>query len=322
VKPPQGRWGSNLSSGNLESMKLTIGSRYLGEQATDVRGLELSEDSEIIGLFDLAELSKPGLGMLGSYLDRIHEVVVAFSDQANLDFLRWLPHVTDVWVMTSSVKDLAGLRFCRQIRRLALERLVAPLHPLGELNSLEELFIDSWPRGADSIFRLINLHKVGIQKYGHTDLENIAAWQNLEELWLHRGRVRSLKGIPPSIKTLRLTNLKDLDSLRPLFNCPNLERLTLDGCREVQTLDGLEGCSHLKILSVIKGGTILSLEPLRPLRELNQVLLGDGTKVSPDGVEALYHLPALQKLIISKRSGLDRARLLANCGGCEVFLCS
>jgi hypothetical protein len=303
-------------------MKLTVGTRYLGEQASDPKALELSEGSKTIGLFDIAELSKPGLGMLVGYVDRIHEVVVAFSDQPNVDFLRSLPGVMDVWVMTSSVKDLSGLRFCREIRRLSLERLVAPLHPLGELNSLEELFIDSWPHGADSIFRLTNLRKVGIQKYRHTDLENFAAWRKLEELWLHRGQVQTLKGIPGGIKILRLTNLKDLASLQPLSNCPNLESLTLDGCRQVQTLDGLEGCSRLKVLSIVKGATIVSLEPLRPLGELTHVLLAEGTKVSPDGVEALYDLPALQKVIISKRSGLDKARLLTQCRGCEVFLCT
>jgi hypothetical protein len=319
---PQGSKGSNLLSGSLQNMKLTVGSRYLGEQATDLRALELSEGSEIVGLFDIAELSKPGLGMLADYVDRIHEVVVAFSEQPNVDFLRSLPDVIDVWVMTSSVKDLSGLRFCAQIRKLALERLVARLDPIGELNSLEELFIDAWPRGADSIFRLANLRKVGIQKYGHTDLEKMAVWRNLQELWLHRGRVQSLQGIPASIKSLRLTNLKDLESVRPLSNCPNLENLDLDACRKIQTLEGLESCFHLKSLSVIKGGTIASLEPLRGLRELHHVFLADGTKVSPDGVEALYHLPSLGKLIITKSSKLDKDRLLAGCRGCEVRLCT
>jgi hypothetical protein len=62
----------------------------------------------------------------------------------------------------------------------------------------------------------------------------------LHELWLHRGHAQSLQGIPAGIKSLRLTNLKDLDSLRPLPHCQNLESFILDTSRKIQTLEGLE----------------------------------------------------------------------------------
>jgi hypothetical protein len=301
-------------------MKLIVGTRHLGEQATDLQALELSNGDETVGLFDVAELSKPQLGMLAPYLSQIVEVVVAFGHQADVNFLRLLPEVTDLWCMTSSVKDLVGLRFCKSIRRLSLERVTARLEVLGELNSLEELFVDNWKPGAESIFRLAKLRKVGIQKYGLTDLQNLSGWTVLEELWLHAGRLRSLKGIPGSVKTLRLTNLKELDSLKPLLDCPNLESLSLDVCRKVHSLEGIENCKRLKVLSIGKGGSVASLEPLRSLGELNHIFLADDTEVSPEGIEALYHLPALGKLIISKRTGLDKDRLLKNCSGCSVVL--
>lgn len=299
-------------------MKLTIGSIYLGK--VDANVIELSDAQGLVQQFPISEITRPNLGEISVYLNEIDEVVIGFIDQPNVDFLQFLPNVTNAWILTPTVKNVEGLRHLGNIKSLAIERPTCRMDVLGELSSLEELYIDDWRPGAQSIFRLKGLVKVGIQKFGRSDLLGMSGWATLSELWINAGKLENLQGIPSTVKNLRLTNLRKLQSLLPLSACSQLEDLRLSGCRQVNSLKGIEQCFQLKILSIAKGSTIESLEPLRNLKNLEYVLLGDGTDVQSVGVDTLYDLPKLQRVVITKRSGLEKKRILVTAPNCEVIL--
>jgi Leucine-rich repeat (LRR) protein len=299
-------------------MKLTIGSIYLGRGSSDV--IELSDAEDVIRRFSISEISRPRLGEIADHLDAIDEVIVGFVEQPNIDFLRFLPNVTNIWILSPYVKDIGGLRYLTNIKNVAIDRPTCRMDVLGELSSLEYLYIDDWRPGANSIFRLKNLVKVGIQKFASTNLQEMSNWRRLSELWINAGRLEDLHGIPNTIERLRLTNLRKLDSLLPLNTCPKLEDLRLSGCRKVRSLNGVERCFQLRVLSVAKGGTIESLEPLRNLKNLEYVLIGEGTPVNKVGIDVLYDLPKLKRLIIPKQSGLEKDILLRRVPGCEITL--
>lgn len=298
-------------------MKLTIGSIYLNKDEPNFA--ELSSEQGVVKQIPLGD-ENPSIEAFSPYLDQIDEVVVGFVNQPDMNFLKFLPNVTSVWIITSTVKKLDGLRYLKNLRSFAIDRPTCRMDVLGELSSLEELYLDDWRPGAKSVFRLNNLVKVGIQKFGYSNLQGISGWTRLNELWFNAGKLESLNGIPASIKSLRLTNLRKLDSLLPLSNCPELEDLRIEGCRKIDSLQGIEMCFHLKILSIAKGGIIQGLSPLRELKSLEQLLIGDGTEIQNDHIDVLYALPILKKVIIPKNSGVNRDRLLATNPNCEITL--
>lgn len=299
-------------------MKLTVGSTKLGPEFSDT--VQLSDGGDIVQQLPPSEMLQPRLGRVSPYLLKIDEVVVGFVDLKDIDFLELLPNVTSVWILTPTVKDIQGLRYLAHIESLAIDRPTCRMDVLGELGSLKELYIDDWRPGAHSIFRLRNLTKVGIQKFGHPDLSGMSNWLSLNELWINAGKLEDLSGIPTSIRRLRLTTLKKLESLRPLSVCHQLEELLLDCCRGVASLNGLDHCLRLKLLSIARGGNIESLEPIKNLRRLEYVFLAGGTKVQSSSISALYSLPNLAKLIIAKQSGLEKDKVLEAAPNCEIIL--
>jgi hypothetical protein len=303
-------------------MKLVVGSIYLGVPEAATQEVVVFEGDARQAQYSLSEIARADLGAVQPYLLRIDEVVVGFTEVTDLEFLRYLPNVREVSVMTNAVRNIEGLRYLDRLISLSIERPRAHMGILGELQTLEQLYLDAWRSGADSIFSLRHLVKVGIQRFDCLDLQGMADWSDLQELWLNRAKVETLLGIPPSLKSLRLTDARKLCSLAALEACLHLEELELDGCRCISALDGLEACLQLRLLTIGRSGPFETLQPLRKLKNLKYLFLADGTKVNSTGIDVLYGLPRLETLVISKRSGLDVDRLHVVTPNCNVILAS
>lgn len=310
---------TELASGRLE---LVVGLRTLGYPASDEAAVHLFDTGKRRHTFPVAELTRPSLGKLAPFRERIQNVIVGYCDQPDLDFLRELPEVLDVWVMSPSVKDLSGLTTLPRLQKLAIDRPTCRMDALGSLSTLTRLYIDAWRPGADSIFELTHLDNLGIQKYPYPNLGLMSRYAALRELWINCGRMETLDGAPTSLRILRVSDCRRLTSLVGLRACPALEKLLVDGCRSVGSLDGIESCQNLRTLSIVKSGEISSLEPLRELTQLDYVVVADGAWVKPGEVDALYALRKLSMLIITRSSGVDPDRMRAASPGCEVRLTS
>lgn len=300
-------------------MKLVLGSIYLGDSSMEM--VQLFDEERVVEEIPLSS-TDTWTAALSNYQSKITEVVVGFVNQRDVEFLRFLPEVTYVWILSPHVKNLEGLAYLDRIKTLRIERSSAKMGVLGKLTTLEDVYIDKWRPGAESLFNLPNLTRVAIQKFGFPSLEGMAHWTHLRELWMNGGPLERLDGIPSSVKELELSNLKNLRSLLPLSSCPHLQKLRLEKCRGVSSLDGIQQCTELRILSIVRGGTIENLHPLRPLKQLVHIFMADGTLVLNNGVDALYSLPNLRHLIISKHSGVEPEKVLQASPNCQVNLVS
>lgn len=298
-------------------MKLTIGSIYLGKDEPNLA--ELSNEQDVVKQISLED-ENSSVADFAPYLDQVDEVVVGWVNQPDLAFLQSFPNVTDVWIITSTVKNLDGLLYLKNLRSFAIDRPTCRMDVLGELSSLRKIYLDDWRPGAKSIFRLKNLVKVGIQKYGYPNLQEMSHWTKLEELWLNAGKLETLDGIPSNLKKLRLTSLRKFYSISELSNCLQLEGFALSGCRKVNSLEGLENCLQLKGIGITKGGIIESLEPLRGLKNLEFIAIADGTNYQGHGVDVLYELPKLQRVVITKKSGVEKEKILKVAPNCKIIL--
>jgi hypothetical protein len=301
-------------------MRLAIGEITLAGALAARPAMVLADERGSERRFSMSDLLQPRMGTLSPHLHKVTELVVGYTDLPNLDFLVWLPNITHVRILTPSVKNISGLRYLEKLESLAINRPTCRMDVLGELESLKILYLDDWRPGASSIFRLRGLVKVGLQKIACPNLLAMSGWSLLEELWLNAGRLEDLTGIPRNIRRLRLTSLRKLSSLQPLLVCSQLEDLRLESCRGVNTLHGLEPCYRLKTLSIVRGDVLQCLEPLRDLRDLEYLVIADGTCVEGNRVDVLYALPGLKTLIISKRSGVEIDKLLRTAPHCDVRL--
>lgn len=251
--------------------------------------------------------------------DSVTDVLVGYNRMESLDVLRCLPNTRSVEIRTPWIRDLSALRELENLENLAINRPRCRMDFLGELTNLRDLYLDDWRPGASSIFKLEKLQRLGIQKFQLRDLREMSGFTQLRELWLNAGRLASLDGIPPSLHRLRITCNRFLTSLGPLTACQELSDLRMESVRGVRSLEGLQA-APLTLLSLSRVGALDTLEPLRGKATLDYVVLVCGTLEIGSQIDALYSLPNLRKLIISRKADLDEARLRASSANVDLRL--
>ena len=299
-------------------MKLVIGPEKFEEGRCDIAVLG-ADDNKVT--FNLDEFSSLQEGKTPEWTYQVDEIIVGFSNASNLEYLQYFPKCKSVRIMTSQVTDISGLLYLSMLKSLTIERARCRMHILGELESLEEIFLDDWRLGADSLFNLTKIVKASLHKYGCNNLESIRKWSLLNELWIRAGKLNELYGIPEGVQALRLTSIRKLESLTPLSQCTKLESLIVESCRGIMSLDGLEYCTNLKTLSLPQMGKLDHLYSLRSLKNLEYLFLADGTDAT-NGIEVLYELPKLTTLVVSKKSGIDAEVFSNGHPDCKLVLTS
>jgi hypothetical protein len=265
------------------------------------------------------ERLQPGNREWESWSSRVEEVVVGYGPHPDLDFLRHFPSARKVTIRTPSVKDLGGLRYLKHLRELAINRPTARFDVLGELTSLEDLYLDGWRPGAESIFDLYQLRKLGIQKFGLPDLSRMEKFTRLESLWLNAGKLVSLTGIPNSVRELEVYTNRNLDSLVPLRGCPRLRGVNFESVRLLHSLEGLEA-SPLEQLRLFKTGMLEAFEALAGKDSLTWIFLGSDCVSKSTDFEAFYTLRNLASVSLPSDAPLDVDRLKRAAPAVEVRL--
>jgi Leucine-rich repeat (LRR) protein len=287
---------------------LRVGAKYFSEGAGNRFGIYEGDKAKfrVDGLDDLYSADSRFLKRFAADIDTVE---VGFCDIVDLDFLRQLPNAKKVWVLTSRVKDISGLRHCPQLCSLAIERPTCRMDVLGELTNLEEVHLDNWRPGADSLFHLTKLRSVRIRRYPYPDLTNMSRWRELRTLWLAYGGLETLDGIPDCTTVLELAQLRKLRSIDGIRSCRDLNRLIIQSCRSLTSLIGIESCLALDVLSVFQMGTLTDLHPIRYLPHLTYLVLTEFAGLLERDEGVLDNLSSLRTLIISKKLGIPIERL-------------
>jgi len=181
---------------------------------------------------------------------------------------------------------------------------------LGELVNLTSIYLDDWRPGAAGVFNLTEIQHASIRRYPYTELRPMHRWTKLNSLWLAYGALESLEGIPAIVTKLELKMLRKLHDIRSISDCHALERLVIGDCKQLSSLEGLETCRELKILSIYNVNSVIrSLNPIRDLPNLTYLVLTGFTGVLEPDESVLDELHQLETLIISKKLGIPLERL-------------
>jgi hypothetical protein len=283
---------------------LRVGPKYFLDGASNAVEVYYG-DKRLFRREGLEQVYDPSSRLLRRFASEIEKVEVGFSAATDVNFLEFLPNTSDVWILTSEVRDITGLRHLSTLSRLAIERPTCRMDMLGELHGLKTLYLDDWRPGASSIFGLQKLESIQLRRYPYRDLTRMSKWRNLKALWLTHGSLETLTGIPEGVLELELAGLRKLRDLSGLGACQGLGRLIIEGCPAFSSLAGLEACRELRILSLFNlKSRLQTLAPLRSLQHLSYLFMTDIAGVLQPDDSVLDGLQQLETLIMSKRLGV------------------
>ncbi|GAB2583260.1 leucine-rich repeat domain-containing protein [Microlunatus antarcticus] len=223
--------------------------------------------------------------------------------EPDLRFLEHLP-IRELKILDRRITDLAPVStLAPTLERLDVE--VAPGVPLDltELPRLRRLGA-CWSQVSATIGAGGALRRVALDAYDEDDLAPLAGLTNLSAISLKdRPRLRSLAGIGGLVLLTHLGvfGASRLSDVAELQGRDLLERLDLQACRGLGTLDDLASCTGLRTLDVAEGGDLESAAPLAGLVELEELYAYGSTKFVDGDLTPLARLPRLNELRMQSR---------------------
>jgi Leucine-rich repeat (LRR) protein len=170
------------------------------------------------------------------------------------------------------------------------------LSPLASLTKLEEInFRGSITRLPD-LTKLKNIRSLGIVSY------TVAA------------ALESLEGIgAPNLKSIRITNSKEIDSFAPLSNLIYLEELQIWNTGErVYKIAEVSNLPRLKHLGLYMGKTSMDLQGIENMSALEVLYAHDCEPFNIEGIGKLSNLRFLSLNLISPKPSLEFLRGMPN----------
>lgn len=226
----------------------------------------------------------------------------------DLKALRFLPELSELFLIGNEVKDISPLAACPKLRRLNLGgNPIRDLSPLASCPTIEELELWGTPITDYAVLgSLPRLRSLAISVDQIPAFTRLKKLPHLQKLKLSSEAFRSFEGFP-DMPDLRKIYGAIVDSLQGLERFPKLQNLDLSGpFTSLEPLRASKALTHVQITE----SRVQSLEPLKGLSALRD--LGLGTDARGIDLSPLYFLPALHEVWVGGKEGkppaLDKLR--------------
>lgn len=215
--------------------------------------------------------------------------------QVSIDFLAELTFLQRADLSALSVRDVTPLYSLPKLGRLTITGIKQEID-FTRLNKLEELRVDWHAKFFSSLLSCNRLRILGIGNYNSPDLEQLGNLRSLQELVVSLSRIESLAGAEhfPELERLSLDFVKHLESLEPLGACQKLRDLSIDDAKNLKLIDPVAPLLNLRELCLKRCPEIDSLKPVKGFSALEYVGLLETTNIQDGDLSVLRTLPNLK----------------------------
>ncbi len=213
---------------------------------------------------------------------------------SNFDFLCCLPELELLNIIYTPVDSLKPVESLVNLKSLSISCHWKDKIDLTRLNNLLRCFI-GYDKGAESVFECLSLKYLYIDNFKLKDYSSLKNLTKIEYLTIGNSSFNTpeLLGDLPLLRKLVLLNCRKLDRLIGVDRLGSLEWLTIDGSRQVSSLNELSKLKHLKILQLSNNKEIDTLTPIKGLVKLKSLSFFGDTKIADGDFSFLEELPSL-----------------------------
>ncbi len=214
----------------------------------------------------------------------------------DLEMLRWFPGLRDLGATSLRLRSLDGLRHVAgSLLRLGIGDTIprVSLRPLGDLHTLERLYVNGSWSDLDTVGRLTGLRRLEI---GSIDVELLRPLERLDRFTSGLGTVRSLELLPEigRLELVELFRLRGPHDLAPLARLPHLRWLILESTSSITTLPSFRSSRELRWVSLDTMKGITDLRPVADAPNLEVLLLIGMRQLAPEDLRPLVAHPTLR----------------------------
>ncbi|MCG6146617.1 hypothetical protein [Leptospira bandrabouensis] len=225
------------------------------------------------------------------------------SKATNFDFLENLSHFQLLNIISTPIDNLDKMKYLSELKVLSLQCHIKKRIDFSNLQKLEKCFL-YWNKGADSIFKCINIKNLSIDSFKSKYLPQNWRSEKLVQLEIYRSDLIDLKKIKllRNIRKLTLYDCKKLSDLEDLEFLENLEWLTINGSKKIGNFNAISKLKKLKVLDLSDSGKIPSIEFTQNLINLQSfAFAGSNTYIEDGDLLPLTKLNKLSMLMFAPR---------------------
>ncbi|MCK5581621.1 MAG: hypothetical protein KAJ18_10165 [Candidatus Omnitrophica bacterium] len=216
---------------------------------------------------------------------------------SDLSLLKDIKQLRSFELIDYQASDISVINELIELRSLKINSSRNDVIDCSNFSNLEEISLEWFPN-AKSLFDCVSLKSIFVNS---CKIENLTVFNKLHNLEVLRlkspnieriGDISSLK----NLKFIELSNAKKLTSLEGLEAVPSLEALELNRCRKIDEIDSIASLSLLRRLFLIDSGEIESLRSVGNLKDLEQFLFYESTKIVDGDMSFLKSLAKLKEV--------------------------
>lgn len=215
-------------------------------------------------------------------------------DYDNFNFLDELEDLHLLSIISKPVDSLGGVGKLSKLESLSLSCHWKDTIDLSELKSLRHCFV-GWSKGADSVFECRALQYLHIDEFKIKDYSGLSQLENMHVLTISNSDFSDINVLSnmQKIKKLSLENCKKLESLKGIEKLKSLEWLNIDGCKKISKIDEVSELTNLKFLQFRDVGEIECIKPIHTLRNLEVLSFYGTTNIVDGDLEVIESLDRL-----------------------------
>lgn len=244
---------------------------------------------------------------LGDYMlaNNIYELELNYAKGWEGDDLLFLAKLPDlIWfkIIDRRIKSVAPVHDLHRLRTLEVLTYCRTQLNFGDFPHLTRCALE-WRRQAASVFQCTSLRELFVHSFSGHDVDVFGNLLNLESLSLLSGPVRNVRGLASIVKmrSLRLGNLRQLNSLEGIGALSELLSLDINTCRKIARIDEVGMLASLEVLALNNCGPLESIKPLNNLNHLITVLFDSSTDVIDGDLSPLTRMPLLTTVAFRDR---------------------
>ena len=217
-------------------------------------------------------------------------------------FLEKLTKIEELNIIVARGENLDAIEGMSNLQSLNLTCQTKSVVDFTKLPRLEDCYLLWWP-GAASIFAADALQKLYLDELRLDDFSPLQALTSLRHLIIGNSNIASAAAVGDlsQLERLELLNCRKLADFDDLSRLTSLKRLTIRGSKALTDLGFLRPLRQLEVLIVSDNGSIDSLEPVADLTGLKALAFAGSTTIADGDLGVLTALPKLSMLMFAGR---------------------
>jgi hypothetical protein len=198
----------------------------------------------------------------------------------NIEFVKYYNWLKSIIIMDFKIKDVSFVNSLINLEKLNVSTYCKTEIQFFNFPQLQSCSLE-WRPNAKSVFDCVTLKDLFINRYKGKSSQTFEKLVNLEVLGILNSPMTEVLHFKKlqKLRSLRLGNLRLLQSLDGIETLSELRRLLVQTCRAIHSISPLSQLKNLEEVFLLNGGKIETLKPLIGLPNLRTVVFYESTNI-------------------------------------------